>query len=58
MWWKAILKIAVAAGLDKWAKDKALALVGKLKAKAAAKAKDILEAGGASGEKKEEVPQP
>lgn len=70
MWWKLVLKVAVAAGLDKWAKDKAFALVSKLRSKAAAKAqdilagnnakvKDILEAGGASGEEKtEEVSQP
>lgn len=33
MWWKTILQVAVAVGLDKWAKKKAKKLVEKLRAK-------------------------
>jgi hypothetical protein len=44
MWWKAVLKVAVAVGLDKWAKKKAVALAGKLRAKAETKVKKIEEA--------------
>lgn len=34
MWWKAALRIAVAVGLDKWAKRKAADLIAKVKDKA------------------------
>lgn len=44
MWWKTILKIAVAVGLDKWAKKKAKALIEKYSKKAEDKAKKIKEA--------------
>jgi hypothetical protein len=44
MWWKTILKIAVAVGLDKWAKRKAKALVDKLRKKAVKKAEQIEDA--------------
>jgi hypothetical protein len=37
MWWKAALRIAVAVGLDKWAKRKAADLIAKVKDKAKAK---------------------
>ena len=46
MWWKVALKIAVAVGLDKWAKKKAVELAGKLRSKAASKADGLLEAVG------------
>lgn len=44
MWWKTILKIAVAAGLDKWAKKKAKKLADKLRKKAVKKAEQIEDA--------------
>lgn len=46
MWWKVALKVAIAVGLDRWAKKKAVELAGKLKKKATAKADGILEAVG------------
>jgi len=47
MWWKLVLQAAVAAGLDKWAKRKAIGLAAKLKSRAHKKADAMLEAGGA-----------
>jgi len=37
MWWKTVLQVAVAVGLDKWAKRKAADLIAKVKEKAEAK---------------------
>lgn len=37
MWWKAALRLAVAVGLDKWAKKKAGELIAKVKDRAKAK---------------------
>lgn len=44
MWWKTVLKIAVAVGLDQWAKKKAKQLAEKLRAKVEKKVKKIEEA--------------
>lgn len=44
MWWKWVLRVAVAVGLDDWAKRKAAALVAKIKAKAQAKVKSLEQA--------------
>lgn len=41
MWWKWILQAAIALGLDKWAKKKAVEIVAKLKARAEKKAEAI-----------------
>lgn len=46
MWWKVALKVAIAVGLDKWAKRKAVELAAKLKKKAVSKADGLLEAVG------------
>lgn len=46
MWWKVALRVAVAVGLDKWAKRKALDLAAKIKAKAVKKADGLIEAVG------------
>jgi hypothetical protein len=43
MWWKLVLQAAVAVGLDKWAKRKAINLAAKIKSKATKKADMILE---------------
>lgn len=34
MWWKVALKVAIAVGLDKWAKRKAAEIITKVKDKA------------------------
>jgi hypothetical protein len=47
MWWKAALRIAVAVGLDKWAKRKAVELAAKLRSRAVKKADGLLETVGA-----------
>jgi hypothetical protein len=44
MWWKLVLQVAVAAGLDKWAKAKAEQLVQKIIAKAQKKVEQITSA--------------
>ena len=44
MWWKWVLKAAVAVGLDQWAKRKAEELLAKLKDKITHKADQITEA--------------
>ena len=41
MWWKVALRVAVAVGLDKWAKRKAGELIAKVKDKAKAKIEDL-----------------
>lgn len=43
MWWKLALKAAIAVGLDKWAKRKAIELAAKLKNKAKKKADALVE---------------
>lgn len=43
MWWKWALRAAIAVGLDKWAKKKAVELAGKLRKKAVDKADGLLE---------------
>lgn len=44
--WGWVLKAAIAVGLDKWAKRKAIELAAKLRKRAVAKADSILEAAG------------
>jgi hypothetical protein len=44
MWWKTVLKIAVALGLDKWAKRKAGKIVKKIRNKAKKKVEDLQKA--------------
>lgn len=46
MWWKWVLQAAVAIGLDKWAKRKAIEVAAALKKKAVSRADGILEAVG------------
>lgn len=41
MWWKLILKVAVAVGQSDWAKRKAAAVIEKIVSKANQKAADI-----------------
>lgn len=48
--WKIILQVAVAVGLDKWAKKKAVELAKKIGGKAKDKAADILKTANVEGE--------